>query len=144
MTITDKAVITEQSFPVSIDRLWNALTEAEQMRQWFFENIEAFEAKEGFETKFIVQSEERVFPHLWKITEVEPKKKIVYNWKYEGYAGDSYVTFELMEKNEGSKLKLTHEVTEDFPQDVPEFKRESCQQGWDYFIKERLKEYLKT
>jgi uncharacterized protein YndB with AHSA1/START domain len=144
MKDTDEAIIIEQTFQVSIDQLWNALTELKQMKQWFFENIEAFEPKVGFETRFIVENEGRVFPHLWKITEVEPGRKISYNWKYEGYAGDSFVTFQLSEQGNFSKLTLTHRVTESFPQDIPEFKRESCEEGWNWFIKQRLKAYLKV
>jgi hypothetical protein len=37
---------------------------------------------------------------------------------------------------------LTVEVLEDFPDDIPEFRRESCIGGWNYFINHRLKEYL--
>lgn len=31
---------------------------------------------------------------------------------------------------------------EDFPEGVPEFKRESGLQGWNFFIVQRLKNYL--
>jgi len=37
---------------------------------------------------------------------------------------------------------LSTEISESFPLDIPEFKRESCVEGWTYFIKKRLKEYL--
>jgi uncharacterized protein YndB with AHSA1/START domain len=142
MKATDQPIIVEEFFKVSGETLWKAITELEQMKQWFFENIEAFEPKVGFETKFIVENEGRIFPHLWKITEVEPLKKITYNWRYEGYKGNSFLTFEIVEEREKTKLILVHTVTEDFPQDIPEFKRESCLSGWDYFIKLRLKDYL--
>jgi len=143
MKITIEPVVVNQTFHVSKDRLWNAITEKKQMKQWFFENIEAFEPKVGFETSFIVENEGRIFPHLWRITAVEPLRKISYNWQYEGYAGNSFVTFELSEYNKGSQLKLTHQVTESFPQDIPEFSRESCKEGWEWFINKRLKDYLR-
>lgn len=93
MKNTDKPIVVEQTFDVSITELWNAITELKQMKQWFFENIESFEPKVGFETRFVVENEGSVFPHLWKITEVERLKKITYNWKYEGYTGDSFCNF---------------------------------------------------
>jgi len=142
MQYSEDPIAVEQSFEVELDRLWEAITELDQMRQWFFENIEAFESKEGFETRFIVKNEGRTFPHLWKITEVDPFKKIVYNWKYGGYAGNSLVTFELSNRVKGSHLKLTHLITESFPQDIPEFHRENCLGGWKWFIKRSLKDYL--
>lgn len=39
-------------------------------------------------------------------------------------------------------LKLTHQVMESFPQDIPEFLRESGVKGWNYFIGESLKKFL--
>ncbi len=137
-----ESVIVEQTFNTSINRVWDAITNVEQMRQWFFENIKSFKPEVGFSTKFNVQSQDRDFIHLWELTEVLVKKRIVYNWKYEGYPGDSFVTFELFEQENGTKLRLTHEVTENFPADIPEFSRESCTEGWNYFIKNRLKEFL--
>ena len=107
------------------------------------DSIESFEPKVGFETKFVIENEGRVFSHLWKITEVERLKKITYNWKYEEYTGDSFVTFELVNQGKNTKLKLVHTTTKDFPSNIPEFTRESCVGGWNYFIKQRLKEYLK-
>ncbi|PCJ82489.1 MAG: ATPase [Bacteroidetes bacterium] len=135
-------IVLEQSFPVTKEILWNAITERDQMVQWFFENIETFEPKVGFKTKFVIENEGKIFPHIWTIIEVEQFKKIVYNWKYKGYAGDSNVIFELIEQGKHIKLKLTHKVLDSFPKNIPEFKRESCLEGWNYFIKQRLKNYL--
>jgi uncharacterized protein YndB with AHSA1/START domain len=144
MKKTDEPIVIEQNFEVSVGELWNAITELNQMTQWFFENIEAFVPKVGFETRFVIENEGRIFPHLWKITEVIPQRKIAYNWKYEGYTGDSFVTFELFEQGKNTNLKLVHTITEDFSSNIPEFARDSCIGGWNYFIKQRLKEYLKS
>jgi len=144
MKSTDPPIIIEQNFDAPIMEVWNAITEPKQMKQWFFNNIETFEPKVGFETRFVVANEGRVFPHLWKITEVEAPEKITYNWKYEGYAGDSDVSFELFEEEQNTKLQLTHIVSRDFPANIPEFKRESCIDGWNYFIKQSLPAYLKS
>ncbi|WKN31686.1 SRPBCC domain-containing protein [Porifericola rhodea] len=143
MKTSEEAIVVEQYFTVPLARLWKALTDPTQMRQWFFEDINSFEPKEGFETSFVVKNEGRTFPHLWKIIEVKPGKKIVYNWKYEGYQGDSFVTFELFEQeHQQTRLKLTHKVIEDFSDAIPEFSRENCLGGWQYFIKQQLSKYL--
>jgi hypothetical protein len=112
------------------------------MRQWFFKDIPAFIPEVGFETQFNVKSQDRNFLHLWKITEVIPLKKITYNWKYEDYPGDSLVTFEISEQNNLTTIKITTLILESFPQDIPEFTRESYVEGWTYFIKKSLKEFL--
>jgi len=75
MKKTDEPIIVEQTFQTSIENVWKSITKIDQMHQWYFENIPTFEAKIGFETQFNVQSQDRDFLHLWKITEVIPFKK---------------------------------------------------------------------
>ncbi|MCK5032295.1 MAG: SRPBCC domain-containing protein [Calditrichia bacterium] len=142
MKINEKPIIVEQIFSASIDTVWKALTDINQMRLWYFENIPAFKPEVGFETQFSVQSGGRNFLHKWKVIEIIPQKKITYNWKYENYPGDSFVVFELLKQNELTKLRLTHQVQEDFPEDIPEFTRESGVEGWTFFIRKSLKEFL--
>jgi uncharacterized protein YndB with AHSA1/START domain len=142
MRKNDEPIVVEQTFDKPMHAVWKTITEIGLMHQWFFDNIPSFEPKVGFETQFNVRCRDRDFLHLWKVTEVVPGKMITYNWKYEGYAGDSFVTFELSEKDNLTKLRLTHQVEEDFPDDIPEFTRESCLEGWTYFIKDRLKDFL--
>lgn len=142
MKTSDDPIVVEQTFDTSLDTVWKSITEINLMRQWYFENIPAFKPEVGFETSFMVQSGDRDFLHMWKVTEVVPRKKISYDWKFEGYPGESSAAFELFDNGKSTMLRLTVTVGEDFPEDIPEFKRESCIDGWKYFIKERLKRYL--
>jgi len=96
----------------------------------------------GFETKFNVQSNGRNFLHIWEITDVEFQKMIKYNWEFEEYPGKSTTAFEVAKENDQTLLRLVVEVLEDFPDDIPEFKRESCIAGWEYFLFQRLKDFL--
>ena len=137
-----KPVIIEQHFNRSVNDVWSAITQIDHMTQWFFENIPTFEAKVGFETSFNVNANGVDYLHLWKITEVIPQKKITYSWKYRDFKGDGVVIFELFEETDQTLLKLTNHGLETFPDDIPEFTRESCEAGWNYFINQRLKEYL--
>ncbi|SNR52273.1 SRPBCC family protein [Lutibacter flavus] len=140
----NEIISVEQQFNLPADRIWNAITNINEMKQWFFSNIESFKPEVGFKTEFKVNSQDRIFTHLWKITEVEPFVKIVYNWKYDTYPGDSFVHFELFKKEHSTILKVTSKVIESFPKNVPEFKSESCREGWNYFIKKNLKNYLEN
>ena len=142
MKKNEEPIIVEQTFNTSVDTVWNAITQIDQMRQWYFENIPSFKPEVGFETQFNVKRQDRNFMHLWKVTEVVPKKMIAYNWKYDGIRGNSFVEFELFDENQMTKLRLTHQVLEDFPDDIPEFKRESGLEGWKFFIGKSLKEFL--
>ncbi len=143
MKNTDQPIIIKEHFDAPIPIVWQAITELKQMKQWFFKNIESFKPEVGFETTFMVENEGRQFPHIWKITEVIPQKKIAYNWQYEGYQGDSMVSFKLIPYRNQTKLTLTHTVVESFDDHIPEFTRASCQAGWEFFIQQNLKEYLK-
>jgi uncharacterized protein YndB with AHSA1/START domain len=138
----DEPIVVEQTFDTPIDKVWKAITDPEHMRQWYFKDISSFKPEVGFETHFNVQSQERNFLHMWKIIKVDPMKKISYTWKYGGYPGDSFVEFELFKKENMTKLQLTYQVLEDFPEYIPEFKRESGLEGWQYLINESLKQYL--
>ena len=135
-------VVVEQTFDAGIAVVWKAITDKDQMRQWFFEAMTDFEPESGFEAQFNVRCEDRDYPHLWNITDVVPEKRIVYGWRYGGYSGNSTVIWELSETPNGTKLVLTHAGHETFPQDDSVFSRESCQAGWDHFIRESLKAFL--
>ena len=142
MKRSDDPIIVKEYFDADPASVWNAITELDQMRQWFFENIPDFNPQVGFSVEFDVNAGERIFPHHWTITRVETGKLIEYNWNYTGYTGDAIVIFEVIPVNGSTMLRLTNIVTEDFQESIPEFKRESCIGGWNYFIKQRLKEYL--
>ena len=142
MKATDDPIIVEQRFNKPAETIWNAITVHDQMIKWYFDNLPDFKAEVGFKTEFNVISEERNFLHKWEVTEVIPLKKIVYNWQYEDYAGSADVAFEIFEEDDQTKLQIKVIVLEDFSDDIPEFRRESCIGGWEYFIQGRLKEFL--
>ncbi|WP_298514236.1 SRPBCC domain-containing protein [uncultured Kordia sp.] len=144
MKTSEPSVIVSQNFTQSVESVWKAITDVSQMRQWFFDNIPDFKAEVGFQTQFNVKAPSRDFMHLWTVTEVIPQQKLVYNWKYEDLAGDSFVTFELEEIHNETKLTLTTTVIADFPDEIPEFAHESCVAGWTYFIKQQLVAFLQN
>ena len=136
-------IIVEQIFEQPLEIVWKAITEHSQMIQWFFNNIPDFKAKVGFKTQFLIENEGCQFTHLWEIIEVIPMKKIIYDWRYKEYDGAGLVSFEMIAVDNGTKLRLTNTGLESFTADIPEFKRESCENGWKYFIN-RLQSYLNS
>ena len=135
-------IVVSAKFNASKQKLWNAITNANEMRQWFFASINHFEPIVGFRTEFVVKNEERKFTHIWSFEDVIPLQKIKYNWHYTEYEGDSEVCFELQQLNNATQLTVTHSTIKPFTANIPEFKRESGVQGWNYLIKESLKNYL--
>ena len=142
MNSRNQIIVVEQTFNKPKEVVWSAITDPNKMREWFFENIPDFIPEVGFKTRFNVDAGERQFMHIWKITEVIPFEKIVYNWRYENMYGNAFVSFELFDRDIETLLRITNLGLETFPQDIPEFSRESCTDGWEYFINQRLKEYL--
>lgn len=142
MTVKMEPIVVEQTFRAPIAVVWKAITDTDQMRQWFFGAITEFEPELGFRTQFTVRSGDRDYAHLWNVTEVVSERKIAYDWRYGGVPGDSSVTWELSETADGTKLTLTHAGIETFPQDDPVFSRESGQAGWGYFLHDSLKAFL--
>lgn len=142
MKTTDEVILVKETFPIALEKVWEAITEVSQMRQWFFDNIPDFKAVAGFSTQFAVQSEERTFTHLWTIKEAIPFQKLVYQWQYSEYPGEAEVIFKLTSHNNTTTLTLTNTVLQDFPSGIPEFTRASCLGGWQYFIQQQLKAFL--
>lgn len=139
---TKQPIVVEETFIAKVEDVWKAITVQPLMIQWYFENIPAFSANVGFKTQFNVESNGRDFFHMWEVTNVIPNHKVEYRWRYANYPGEGHVAFELSEADNKTVLKLTATGMDSFPQNIPEFKRESCQAGWHYFIKQRLKAFF--
>jgi uncharacterized protein YndB with AHSA1/START domain len=142
MKTTDPPIVVTQVFNTTPNVVWNAITQLAPMQQWFFNNIPNFKSVVGFETQFDICVEDRVFTHLWKITEVVPLSKIVYQWHYANHQGRSTVAFEITPKNNETTLQVTAVAIESFDDTIPEFKRESALAGWTYLIQQSLVAYL--
>ncbi len=141
MSMTEPIVV-EQFFPVPREAVWRAVTDPELMRRWYFVQIPDFRAAVGFETTFDVVSGVRTFRHLWEVTEVVPMQLLTYTWRYEAYPGAGATEWRLLDTGEGTRLVLTCTGIESFPQEIPELRPESCRAGWEYFLQQRLPDFL--
>ena len=137
-----EAVVIERTFNAPVARVWQALTDVEQMRQWYFD-LKEFKPEVGFEFEFVVEHQGTTYHHLCKIMEVIPEKKIAYTWRYKGEPGDSLVTFELFAEGDKTRLKLTHEGLETLPK-TPSFARKNFMEGWTQIIGSSLKEFVES
>jgi len=137
---TDPIVI-EKTFNANVSRVWKAISDKTEMSKWYFD-LKEFKPEVGFEFQFYGGTEERQYLHLCKITAVEFEKKLTYSWRYDGFEGISYVTFELRAEGDKTKLKLTHEGLESFPATNADFARSNFVEGWTSIINTSLKQYL--
>lgn len=137
-------VVKIHVYNTSPAEVWRALTELEEIRHWYFDLAE-FRAENGFRFQFTGTSEEGVpYLHLCEVTEVIPEKKLTYSWRYDGYEGISWVTFELFAQDNTTTLELKHEGLETFPQDNKDFAAANFDKGWDEIIHQSLTRYLET
>ena len=141
MKHTDPPIVVEDKINASAEKVWNAITQLDEMLLWYFDNIDNFQPVIGSRSRFPVVSEDRTFTHLWEVTRVIPNELISYTWQYEEYPGESMLTFALEPGEDSVRVRIITEVLQDFPDDIPEFKRESCRGGWEYFMG-RLIKYL--
>jgi len=76
------------------------------------------------------------------VTEVIAGKRIAYTWRYEGYEGDSLVTWELFEDRGKTRLRLTHSGLHTFPANVPDLAKSNFEMGWNQIVGESLRLWL--
>jgi len=126
--------VIERIFNAPVAKVWKAITDKGEMKQWYFD-IGEFEPEVGFEFHFSAGTKDKKYLHLCKITEVITDKKLSYSWRYDGYPGNSVVTFELFKEGDNTRLKLTHTGLETFPHDDDaSFAPESFAKGWTHII----------
>lgn len=135
--------IIERTYNAPAALVWKALTDKELMKKWYFD-LQEFKAEKGFEFRFFGGKDpDRPYEHVCVITESIPGRKIAYSWRYEGYQGISYVTFELFEEGNKTRVKLTHEGLESFEaNNNPDFDAKNFEAGWTHILGTSLMEFL--
>ncbi len=136
-----KPFVIERTFNVPVETVWEAITNTAQMKQWYFDFSE-FIPEVGFKFQFEGGTPEKTYLHLCKITEVIPGRKLQYSWRYDGYDGNSFVTFELFPEGDQTRLRLTHEGLDSFPKDNPDFAEKNFVEGWNQIIGGNLKDFF--
>jgi uncharacterized protein YndB with AHSA1/START domain len=140
MSQADPLVI-ERTIDAPPARVWRALTDKQELKEWL-PFMADFEPTVGHELHFeLGKDPAHQYLHVSKVIEVVDGQKLTYGWRYEGYPGDSEVTFELFAEGERTRLKLTHRILAPFPADNPDFAAEGFREGWTYTA-DGLKDYV--
>lgn len=130
-----QSVVIERTFNAPVEKVWNAITDKNNLKKWFFD-IQEFKPEVGFEFQFIAGKGDVSYLVLCKITEVITGRKFSYSWRYEGFRGNSFVTFELFANGATTTLRLTHEGLETFPMSKPDFNNGQYVPDWTTMIEE--------
>jgi len=135
-------IVIERVYDAPAEKVWQAITDKQQMKEWYFD-FDEFKPEVGFEFTWYGDDGEKKWLHAGKITEVVPGEKITYSWRYPGYSGESFVTWELFPEGNKTRLKLTHAGLETFPShEVPGLAKPNFVEGWTYFVGTALKDFV--
>jgi len=136
----------EKILNAPIELVWKAITDKEQLKQWYFDFSEGWKLEIGSVFEWSGgEPNGKQWLHRGKMIEIIEGKKIQHSWEYPGYSGMSTVTWELVAiDDKTTKLIFSHVF--DIPFDVkePAFKTENFVAGWNHIITISLPEYLKS
>ncbi|MGB5820495.1 MAG: SRPBCC domain-containing protein [Saonia sp.] len=131
------SIIKEHVFNHPIDRVWNAISQAEEISNWFIKAD--FKAETGYAYTFNSKGE-----NCTQITGVVQKADpytLVYTWIVENTDAETTVKWVLEKVGQGTKLYLEHSGISNYPGDTAVSMFNSFNGGWDNCINE-LSEYL--
>ncbi|MEC4677669.1 MAG: SRPBCC domain-containing protein [Nitrospirota bacterium] len=117
------SILLERTFNASRERVFQAWTEADQIKQWFGPEGVVVNAAEvdfrvggAFRIEMIISEDEMVV-HSGEYQEITPPSRLVYSWLLdgqtcggsEGQYGETQVTVEFEECDGGTLVRLRHE-----------------------------------
>jgi uncharacterized protein YndB with AHSA1/START domain len=95
----------EHVYDASTSEVWQALTDENKMKEWYFPQIRKFEPLVDFE--FVFTNDGSAYQKEWRVTKVTGGRVLAHSWIYKGYPGYSEVTFELYKEGDKTRLRLT-------------------------------------
>lgn len=135
----DGPLVLEQVYDAPIAVVWQAITDKDAMKEWYFPQLTKFEPVVGFDFGFAEHGSN--YKKEWRVTQVIEGRRLAHSWIYEGYPGNSEVIFDLSQEGNGTRLKLTHTGLASFPQDE-HFARRRFEDGWNRILGLDLKRHL--
>jgi uncharacterized protein YndB with AHSA1/START domain len=99
----DVEITREIEFPVPPDEVWEALTDPEQLEEWFANDVE-LDAREGGAGVFRWDDGEQ---KRARVTVAEPPERLVLDWDEDGE-----VEFTLEEVDDGTRLRVRESTPE--------------------------------
>lgn len=135
-------VKVEAVFDATKSQVWEALTNTEIMKVWYFD-ISNFKLEVGSEFSFY-EGDKKEYLHEGEILKVEQNVVLQHTWKHPQQSkGSSIVTWEIEETdNNKVKVTLSHEGLENFADAGPNFAPANYEMGWNAIVKTNLRNYL--
>ena len=136
------SVIKTTTIKAPVEKVWEALTEKEQMKQWYF-TIPDLVLEEGSQFSFYEPGGQNKFLHTCVITEVTPLQRFQHTWTHPTHSqGRSLVTWDLVPQGNATEVTLMHEGIENFADGGPDLSPENYAAGWEEIVERSLKNFV--
>jgi len=132
-------IIKEHTFAQPINKVWNAISKAEEISTWFIKAD--FKAEPGFKYTFTASEEENCTEITGVVKEANPYT-LVYTWIVANTKAETTVKWLLEETEKGTRLLLEHSGIQNYEGETAVAMFTSFDKGWANCISE-LEDYLK-
>jgi uncharacterized protein YndB with AHSA1/START domain len=125
------SLLISRTYPASVERVFKAWTDANQLGQWFapsddYTTKASVDLRVGHEYRIaIAHKGGNVHNVIGTYRVIDPPRKLVYTWRWDGASADTLVTVDFAPEGEATKVTITHEQftnTED---------RDKHNEGWN-------------
>jgi uncharacterized protein YndB with AHSA1/START domain len=125
------SLVISRTYPASVERVFKAWTDANQLGQWFaptddYTTTASVDLRVGHEYRIaIVHKGGNVHNVVGTYRVIEPPRKLVYTWRWDGASADTLVTVDFTPDGDATKVTITHDQftnTED---------RDKHAEGWN-------------
>jgi len=128
-------------YNVPTEQVWQALTDADKMRVWYFPQLKNFKPIVGY--KFQFNDDDAEYQKDWIVTQVVEGTRLAHNWAYKGYPGSSEVIFDIFSEGDTTRLRVRQTDLDSFPKDS-HFSKERFEWGWDNLLGRNLKQLIES
>lgn len=135
-------IIIDRTFGLSPSVVWKALTDRDQLNEWYF-SIPSLELIDEFVFSFYEPGVAHKFLHRCEILDVQPQFIFQHTWTYPSLSsGVSVVTWQILPRGNATQLRLKHEGIENFEELGSDFSWSNFEHGWRSIIDLNLGKFL--
>ena len=135
-------IIISYNFNSGIEKVWNALSKEDELKQWYFP-VDNYEFEVGKTFTFYESCDSKQYFHSCQFLNIIPNKLIEYSWAHPNQSkGTSVVKWEIEPNGEQIKVTLTHTGIETFADAGAAFSKDNFEMGWNAIIGNMLRNYL--
>lgn len=128
----------EKMYDHSIEKVWKAISEAEEISAWFIKAD--FKPEVGYKYTFTAPEEQNCTQITGEVKEASPYT-LVYTWVVQNTNVETIVKWELAEVSGKTQLRLEHSGISNYEGETAVAMFNSFNGGWDNCISE-LEKYL--